>query len=73
MSYTKPAIKEIKQQYLLICEYYKKYLEKFGVKLPKLYDQNKKLTKNALVLVYLTLGYPKTKEVAKTELTQFIR
>jgi len=26
-----------------------------------------------VVLVYLTLGYPKTKEVTKTELTQFVR
>ncbi len=73
MSYTKLSKGEIEQQYLLICEYYKKYLKRFDVKLPKLYDQNKKLTKNALVLVYLSLGYPKTEEITKTELTQFIR
>lgn len=35
--------------------------------------RNKKLTKNALVLVYLSLGYPKTKKVSKTELTSFVR
>ncbi len=41
--------------------------------LPKPYDKNKKFTKNALVLVYLSLGYPKTKTISKTELTQFMR
>lgn len=41
--------------------------------MPSLKDSNGNYTKNALVLVYLSLGYPKTKEVTKTELTQFIR
>jgi len=65
--------KQIKQQYQIIREFYHKYLQQYGVKLPKLYDKNNKFTKNALVLVYLSLGYPKTKIISKTEITQFIR
>ncbi len=65
--------REIKKQYNLIKDYHKKYLNKYGVTLPKLYDAKKEFTKNALVLVYLSLGYPKTKIVSKTELTEFIR
>jgi len=65
--------REIKKQYNLIKDYHKKYLKKYGVILPKLYDTKKEFTKNALVLVYLSLGYPKTKIVSKTELTEFIR
>jgi len=64
---------EIIKQYILIKKYYYKYLKKYGVVLPKLYDKNKKFTKNALALVYLSIGYPKTKKVSKTEITQFIR
>ncbi|MCK4745027.1 hypothetical protein KAS41_03110 [Candidatus Parcubacteria bacterium] len=65
--------KEIKKQYDLIKNYHKKYLKKFGVVLPKLYDVDKNFTKNALVLVYLSVGYPNTKIISKTELTEFIR
>jgi len=57
----------------MIKEYHKKYLEKQGVKLPKLTDKNGKYTKDALVLVYLAQDYPNTKEVSKEELTGFIR
>lgn len=64
---------EIIKQYNLIKKYHNKYLKKYKVVLPKLYDKNKKFTKNALVLVYLSIGYPKTKKVSKTEITQFIR
>ena len=64
---------EIKSQYDLIKQYHEKYLKKSGVKLPKLLDNKSQFTKNALVLVYLSLGYPKTKIVSKTELTQFVR
>ncbi|OGZ71877.1 MAG: hypothetical protein A2998_00810 [Candidatus Staskawiczbacteria bacterium RIFCSPLOWO2_01_FULL_37_25b] len=64
---------EIKRQYDLISEYHKKYLKKLGVKMPKLRNGNGKFTMNALVLVYLSLGYPKTRVVSKTELTTFIR
>ncbi len=64
---------DIIKQYGLIKKYYDKYLKKYGVVLPRLYDKNKKFTKNSLVLAYLSIGYPKTKKVSKTEITQFIR
>jgi hypothetical protein len=64
---------KIIEQYAKISDFHEKFLKKFGVKLPELYDSNKKFTKNALVLVYLSMGYPKTKVVTKTELTYFMR
>lgn len=64
---------EIKKQYGLVVEYHNKYLKKYGVTLPKLFDKSKKFTKNALALVYLSWGYPKTRNVSKTEITQFMR
>ncbi|MBU4332435.1 hypothetical protein KKD19_01590 [Patescibacteria group bacterium] len=73
MAFLKLTKANINKQYKFIKEYHSKYLKKFGVKLPKLYDKNKKITKNALVLIYLSLGYPKTREITKTELTQFVR
>ncbi|XOB46495.1 MAG: hypothetical protein ACKKMV_03525 [Candidatus Nealsonbacteria bacterium] len=71
--YQKLSKSEIIKQYRLIKEYHEKCLKKYGVVLPKLYDKNKKFTKNALVLVYLSFGYPKTRKVSKTEITQFVR
>jgi len=65
--------KAIKKIYGIICNCHKKYLAKYGVKLPKLTDAKGNYTKDALVLVYLAQGYPKTREVSKGELTQFIR
>jgi hypothetical protein len=41
--------------------------------MPKLYDGRGRFTKNTLVLIYLSLGYPETKAVSKTELTRFVR
>ena len=64
--------KEIINTYNLISEYHKKYLEKYGVILPKLYKGNS-YTKDALVLIYLVQGYPETKIVSKTELTEFVK
>jgi len=64
---------EIEKQYNFIKKYYEKYLKKYGVKMPKLYSKNGNFTMNALVLVYLSLGYPKTKIVSKTDLTNFVR
>ncbi|MFH0856837.1 MAG: hypothetical protein V1860_02980 [bacterium] len=64
---------EIKKQYKFIQEYHKKYLKKLGVKMPKLKNGDGKYTKDALVLIYLSLSYPKTRKITKTELTQFIR
>lgn len=63
---------EIREIYEMICKYYNKYLKQYGVKLPKLTDKEGNYTKDALVLVYLAQGYPKTKSVSKVELTQFI-
>jgi hypothetical protein len=65
----KNSIKDIYQN---IQDYHQKYLVQYGVKLPSLYNKGK-FTKNALVLVYLAYGYPKTREVQKEELTKFIR
>ena len=64
---------EIARQYKLLTDFHEKFLKKFGVKLPKLHDSSGKITKDALVLVYLSLGYPKTRPVSKTELTHFVR
>lgn len=63
----------IKKLYKTLEHYHRKYLKKFGVKLPKLYSRGKDFTKDALTLIYLSKDYPKTKMVSKTELTQFIR
>ncbi len=73
MNYIKLNIEDIKKQYAFIKDFHKKYLEKVGVKMPKLYDENEKFTKNALVLVYLSINYPKTRVITKTEITNFIR
>jgi len=64
---------QIMEQYNLVKEYHERYLKKHNVKLPKLYNLQRQFTKDALVLIYLSLGYPKTKIVSKTELTAFIR
>jgi len=64
---------DIIKQYNFVKSFHDKYLKKFAVAMPKLYDKNKHFTKNALVLVYLSFGYPKTKAVSKTELTKFMR
>jgi len=72
-NYKKLSKIEIIEQYNLIKSYHKKYLEKYGVILSKLDNGNGSFTMNALVLVYLSLGYPKTRNVSKTELTSFIR
>lgn len=72
-NYIKLTRKDIKRQYSLIKNYHKKYLKKVGVVLPKLYNTDKNFTKNALVLVYLSIDYPDTKIISKTELTEFIR
>jgi len=56
----------------MLCHYYKQYLVKYNVTLPKLYI-NEKYTRDSLVLIYLMQGYPKTKPVSKSELTSFIK
>jgi hypothetical protein len=59
--------------YKIVESYHQKYLQKLGVKIPKLYDKNKKFVKDALALVYLAYDYPNTRIVTKNELTLFIR
>lgn len=65
--------KEIQDIYSTIKSYHSKYLQQYGVKLPKLTDTHGNFTKDALVLVYLARNYPNTNKVSKAELTQFIR
>jgi len=65
--------KSIESIYKMLCEFHEKYLQSFGVKLPKLYDLKNDFTKDALALVYLAYDYPKTRKVSKEELTKFIR
>ena len=64
--------KEIGEIYAMLQRYHQQYLEKHGVKLPKLKNGNG-YTKDALVLVYLAQGYPNTRIISKNELTEFIR
>lgn len=64
--------KKLKGIYELIEKYFEKYLKKHGVKMPKL-KGSRGYTKDALILIYLAQGYPKTRIVSKTELTEFVR
>ena len=66
---------EIIAGYKIIADYHEKFLKDKGVKLPSLYTSDSKtgFTHKALVLVFLAQGYPKTKPVTKSELTEFIR
>lgn len=64
---------DIINSYQIIVNYYNKYLKDFGVKLPALYNNKNNISKDALVLIYLFQGYPKTKEVTKEELTKFMK
>lgn len=57
----------------MVQEFHERFLKRFGVKMPKLHNADETFTKDALVLVYLSRGYPKTTSVSKTELTHFIR
>ncbi|MDI6730587.1 MAG: hypothetical protein QMD06_03495 [Candidatus Altarchaeum sp.] len=63
MENTKISNKKIKEEYNLIKEYHEKYLKKYGIKMPKVYSRNGNFTMNALVLVYLSFGYSKTKTI----------
>lgn len=70
---TKVAPEKIASQYQVLADFHEKFLKKFGVKLPKLRDSSGMFTKDTLVLVYLSLGYPMTRPVSKTELTHFVQ
>ncbi|MFN3422863.1 MAG: hypothetical protein ACK40X_14215, partial [Armatimonadota bacterium] len=56
----------------IIVRRYECYLRDKGVKLPRLRKAGR-FTKDALTLVYLAQGYPETRWVTKSELTEFIR
>lgn len=58
--------------YDILTKFHEKHLKDLGVKLPKLKNKGK-FTKDALVLTYLSYGYPETRKVTKEELTAFIR
>lgn len=64
---------EIRKTYDLLADYHARYLEKQGVKLPELVRPDGQFTQVALTLVYLAQGYPDTKTVTKSELTEFVR
>ena len=63
---------ELSTQYTLIKSFYDRFLSDKGVNLPGLYRGNE-YTSGALVLIFLSLGYPATEVVSKEELTTFIR
>ena len=64
---------EICEIFALISGYHEKYIKKHGVKLPKFEKKNGLYSKDVLTLVCLAQGYPNTKIVTKSELTQFIQ
>jgi len=64
---------QIRETYAMISGYHEKFLKAYGVSLPKLLDGKMHFTKDALTLVYLAYGYPKTRAVSKIELTKFIQ
>ncbi len=65
--------REIEDVYQIVKDYHEKYLNKHGVKLPKMKNADGTYVKDALVLVYLARFYPSTVSVMKGELTEFIR
>ncbi len=73
MSSKKLSNQGIRDIYEMVKVYHQQYLDKFGVKLPKLEHPKGGFTKDALVLVYLARNYPNTEWVTKDELTHFVR
>ena len=63
---------KIEQSYAIISKYYNQYLKENKVKLPRLKNGNQ-YTKDAIVLICLFQGYPKTRVWTKEELTHIIR
>lgn len=72
-TYKKLSKTEINNQYKIIKSYHERFLKQFDVKLPKLKNGDGSYTKDSLVLVYLSIGYPNTRPISKTELTKFVR
>ena len=73
MTRKKISSAEIHKIYEKIKRQHQKHLKKHGVNLPNLKDSKNNYTKDALVLTYLSQGYPHTQKATKNELTQFIR
>jgi len=69
----KLADSEIEAGYGLIAAKHEQYLKQHGIKLPKLRNKAGQWTRDALVLVKLTEGYPNTKPISKTDLTAFMK
>jgi hypothetical protein len=67
------TVAEIQTTYAMLAEYHGRYLAQRGVQLPELYRADGEFTQTALALVYLAQGYPDTKTVSKSELTEFMR
>lgn len=63
---------EIEKQWKIIQEEYEKNLKPYGVK-PIRLKSKATYTKDALVLIYLSWGYPNTSWITKEELTSLIR
>lgn len=70
---SKKLDKEIESIYQMVEGYYNKYLASKKVLLPKLKNKDGAYTKDALVLVALAEGYPNTKPISKTDLTNIVR
>jgi hypothetical protein len=66
---------EIIKQYNIISDYHRRFLASKGVLLPGLWSNSQKtaFTKDAIVLVALSRGYPNCQIVTKQELTEIIR
>lgn len=64
---------QINKIWAIISSNHAKYLHDKGVSLPKLKNKQGAYTKDALVLVALAYGYPKTEIVSKAELTEFMK
>lgn len=64
---------EIRTTYDLLADSHRRYLARQGVQLPQLTNADGTYTQVGLALVYLAQGYPDTKTVSKSALTEFIR
>ena len=64
---------QINKIWAIISSNHAKYLRDKGVSLPNLKNKHGAYTKDALVLIALAYGYPKTRIVSKAELTEFVK
>lgn len=64
---------QIQEVWKIISSYHARYLKDKGITLPNLKNKRGEYIKDALALVALAYGYPKTQIVSKAELTEFIK